>query len=206
MQSRRRTFFSRLSRNNTQNQPVRIQAIPSSPTSYSRISRFQEDDDARSVHSILPAYSRHPDYLPVRPTSPAPTYYSVGEPLTPLESPSTPSFSPSEIALDEIITRLHDSLKNPQAWRHRHNGSSFFWALRCPPGTADVLSQHVPEIRARTVGLVKEWKVQKFCVIFRGQRLLDLWCKPILTDRYGTHVDPLKEDYLVVQVVTRERD
>jgi hypothetical protein len=67
-----------------------------------------------------------------------------------------------------------------------------------------MLAEHVEDIKDWTVGNVGDWEVEKFCFIFRGQKLMDLWCKPVLGQRNGKQNDPLKEDYLVVHLVARD--
>ena len=195
MNSPRRGLLSRFGIRSTRSRDL--------PTQFERFDlHISIDDDTASVHTILPAYSPRsnlplspPLNLPLnlsfnRPPSPAPTYYTVDErETTPTQiikphpnviAPST-QINPQPI-IDEIVNRLHESIKNPKSWRLHSNGKkSFFWALRCAPGTVDILNENVNEIRRRIMG-TRDWKVEKFCLLYRGQKLGDLWCRPIRTD------------------------
>lgn len=141
--------------------------------------RISTDDDAASVRTLLPAYSRNTD-ASNRPPSPTPTYYTIDEQQSQSSGPSSSKAkSNPQPTIDEFVTRVSSSLNNPKAWRLHNNGErSFFWALRCIPGTADVLHEHVEQIRDELVG-GHDWKVEKFCFIFRAQKFVDLWCRPI---------------------------
>ena len=116
------------------------------------------DDDAASIRTVLPAYSPRsnrpqpmlPQQFLYRPPSPTPTYYTVDEPETPPAETIT-HHHPNDVnpitqvdplsVIDDIVNRLRESLKNPKSWRVLGNGEkSFFWALRCAPGTADILN------------------------------------------------------------------
>ena len=199
-----------------------------SPVSSSPASQRIIDDDAASIRSVLPSYSmaRYDRQIPVRPISPPPTYYTVDEPTTPTSlvftndeprTPTSPSFPPAprsprlapngdidkRAAVEELISRLHETITNPKAWRlHPAGGHSFFWALRCAAGTADILCEKMDEIREKTID-GHGWTVHKFCFAFRGQQLGDLACRPVKTAQYGTEADPLKEDYIVIQLYSR---
>jgi hypothetical protein len=150
-------------------------------------------DDSASIRTVLPAYSRNSSIDPNRPPSPAPTYYTVDErqstirssSTTPTSTSPTPNGKPAgpveQSAIDELVKRLRQSLNNPKSWRLNHDGrKSFFWALRCAPGTADLLHDNIDEIKARVFEKC-HWQVEKFCFIFKGQKLVDLWCRPIDT-------------------------
>ena len=146
-----------------------------------------------------------PQQLLYRPPSPTPTYYSVEEREPPLaetithryprvdypnnlvDHPNNQADHPindvdPQSVVDELVNRVRESLKNPKSWRQLGNGEkSFFWALRCVPGTADIINDNVNKIRNRIMG-THDWRVEKFCIIFRGQKLGDLWCRPIQTE------------------------
>jgi hypothetical protein len=140
------------------------------------------EDDAASVRTLLPAYSRNSSQSN-RPPSPTPTYYTIDEQHgTPTGKDGPPpdktKVDPQPV-IDEFVTRVGKSINNPDSWRVKNNGEkSFFWALRCVPGTADILHQHVEQIQQALVG-DHDWKVEKFCFIFRAQKFVDLWCRPI---------------------------
>ena len=214
IRSNRRTFLSRIGINRVPryDEFPAPYSPPYSPTESFTL-RLSVDDDTESIHSVLPPYSPRscrPAQFPLnRPPSPAPSYHSVvGEtpPTSPLPmmtrftDPQTqPTPSASEV-VDEIITRLRANLKNPKQWRRVHTGeSSFFWALRCNAGTADVILDDLEHIKDKVLDL-ENWRVEKFCLIFKGQKLGDLLCRPIQTSKYGTHTEPLKDDYFVVHV------
>lgn len=94
-------------------------------------------------------------------------------------------------------------LGNPKAWRRQPSGfKTFFWALRCAAGTADILSENINEIREKTIEGYG-WNVHKFCFAFRGQQLGELACRPVRVEKYGNEAAPLKEDYIVVQLSSR---
>jgi hypothetical protein len=145
------------------------------------------EDDTASVNSALPAYSpRIKDRL-TRAASPSPTYRTVDESEP---SPSSATVTQPDIgsqsaqinaraAVDGLVTRLNDTLNNPKSWRLLNSGEkSFFWALRCPPGAADIFNDNIREIQDRVFG-GHDWRVEKFCFILKGQQLKDLWCRPI---------------------------
>jgi hypothetical protein len=194
MSTARRGFLSRIG----------IRRSPALPPVVERfdlrisIDNYVDDDDAASIRTLLPAYSPRsnrpqpmlPQQFLCRPPSPTPTYYSVDEPETPPPEMTT-HHHPNDVnhitevdplsIVDDIVNRLQESLKNPRSWRVLGNGEkSFFWALRCAPGTADILNSNISEIRSRIMG-TQDWRMQKCCVIFRGQKLGDLWCRPIHT-------------------------
>jgi hypothetical protein len=84
--------------------------------------------------------------------------------------------------IDELVIRLRENLKNPNSWRLNKVGKrSFFWALKCSEGTADILSENMDEIKDRVL-VDRDWTVEKFCLIFKGQKLEDLWCRPVVTE------------------------
>jgi hypothetical protein len=144
--------------------------------------RITDNNDTASIRTVLPAYTRSTDSIQ-RPTSPTPTYYTIDESssITPSDS-HTVANSTSHRTIDEFVNRLRESLKNPKSWRLHNNGQkSFFWALRCIPGTAELLNDNIQEIKDRAV-TVNDWQIKIFCFIFKGQKLLDLWCRPILTE------------------------
>lgn len=146
--------------------------------------RLQEDDNA-SIRTVLPAYSRN-SVQSGRPPSPAPTYVTVDESAGSANSnegvsqSETGKVNPSRV-IDQFIVRLQEVLKSPKTWRVHNNGErSFFWALRCAPGAADILNDNIEEIKSATVD--SNWRVEKFCVIFQGQTLGNLLCRPIHTE------------------------
>lgn len=156
------------------------------------------DVDTVSIHTVLPAYSPRsnqpqpmlPQQFLYRPPSRTPTYCTVDEHETPSAETTTHHHSnvspiiridPLSV-IDEIVNRIDHSFKNPRAWRALGSGEeSFFWALRCLPGTGNILNNNLNEIRNRIMG-TRGWRVEKFCVIFRGQKLGDLWCRPLNTE------------------------
>jgi len=106
----------------------------------------------------------------------------------------------AQVTVDELVNRVRDSLYNPKSWRLQNDGRrSFFWALCCVPGTADILHDRIQEMREKVFGK-RDWRVEKFCFIFKGQKLGDLWCRPIDSAKYGMPDDPMKEDYIVIYV------
>ena len=143
-----------------------------------------EGDDTASVHTILPPYSPRSNLHYIRPSSPTPTYHSVDESDNPSAMDDTPSqfatrLRPSQIVIDECVARVSESLKNPRAWRRLGGGESrFFWALRCAPGTADILKEHIEEIRNKIFGAC-DCNVAQFSVILKGHKLVELWCRPV---------------------------
>jgi hypothetical protein len=169
MASLRRTLYKRLAT-----------AAPPRCTGGSRTMNGEDVDDTG-----LPSYSQVTGEQE-RPTTPPPSYYSLDEPVTrPVRTtpmfPSTQrrSQEAEQRIVDELVHRLRDIIKNPNTWRVHANGHlTFFWALRCYPGTADILYEHAQEIRDRIVGS-PNLVVEKFCFVFKGQRLVDLWCRPI---------------------------
>ena len=193
MSTVRRGFLSRIGIRRTHDLPPAIERFNV------RISIDDDDDDAASIRTVLPAYSPRsyrpqpmlPQPLLYRPPSPTPTYYTVDEREPPLTETIThrhpnvdhpiTEVDPRSI-IDDLVNRLHESLKNSKSWRVLGNGEkSFFWALRCVPGTADIINDNVNEIRNRIMG-THDWMVEKFCIIYRGQKLGDLWCRPIHTE------------------------
>lgn len=158
---------------------------------YPAVERFDlrisvRDDDAASINTVLPPYSRYADPMN-RPPSPAPTYCTVDEPRSPgyqtiVHETRRNSAIDYQATIDEIVTRLRESLKNTKAWRRHNSGErSFFWALRCAPGSAGVLQDYINEIKDRVL-IAHDWRVEKFCFIFKGQKLGDLLCRPIHTE------------------------
>ena len=141
-----------------------------------------DNDDAASVHSILPPYSPRSNLHYLRPSSPTPTYHSVDVSDSSSPTDDTPSQQPrlrsEQAIIDECVTRISESIVNPRAWRRLGGGTySYFWALRCAPGTADILSENIDEIRNRILGS-SECTVAQFRVILKGQKLVELWCRP----------------------------
>lgn len=145
--------------------------------------RVERDPFEEEAANALPSYSQ----VTERPRTPPPSYYSLSDPVTrPVHTP--PMFSSAMLRrsvsneqqiVDELVHRLRDIIKNPASWRSQENGQkTFFWALRCVPGTADVLFENAQEIKDRIVGS-PNYQVEKFCFVFKGQKLVDLWCKPI---------------------------
>jgi hypothetical protein len=182
--------------------------------------RMEYDDDADSIRSVLPPYSPRADEPFYRPPSPAPSYSTLdiretspARNVAPRRSgPPHNALPKPQAAIDDLVNRLTESLRNPQAWRVKHDGKlSFFWALRCEAGMARVLNNYIEEIKTRALG-TNDWKVERFCFIFKGQQLAMLWCRPIHTEvfiycysttdlqRHGTHADRLKDDYIVVHL------
>jgi len=151
---------------------------------------YDDFDDSASIRTVLPSYSQIAD-TPSRPCSPPPSYYSLHDAVTrPVHTPpmrNNPTLnrrSAEHQIVDELVHRLRDIIKNPATWRAHENGQrSFFWALRCVPGTADVLYENTQEIKDRILGS-SDFQVERFSFIFKGQRLVDLWCRPIQNDVY----------------------
>jgi len=165
---------------------------------------------SEDIEEDLPPYSP-PSRIPtqfVLNAPPSPAYdVAVGEtpPTSPLSrmvcftEPRVDNSPSRNEVIDEIVTRLRENLKNPRQWRPAHNGeTSFFWALRCNAGTADVILEQLEHIKDKVV-LSDDWRVEKFTLIFKGQRLRDLLCRPIQTTKYS-HTEPLKDDYFVVRI------
>jgi hypothetical protein len=179
MSSLRRGILARFSGtpSNTRNRPL--------PATVERFDLGLQDDDTSSIRTVLPPYSRNSHHTE-RPPSPAPTYATIDDPASPETAAETRTsqhekgnMNPTPV-INEFVVRLQDALKNPKSWRVQNNGDRvFFWALRCSPGTADVLNDHMTSIRNAAVK--DSWKVEKFCVIFQGQKLGDLMCRPIQT-------------------------
>lgn len=179
------------------------------------ISRNPRNDEFAGPHSPRPPYS-HPDIPPFSPAesftfrlsmaediqedlppysprSPVPTEFLSPAGFTDTRLDNTPSRNE---VVDEIVTRLQENLKNRKKWRPSHTGEmSFFWALRCNAETADVILEQLEHIKDQVAQ--SDWHVEKFTLIFKGQRLGDLLCRPIQTRKYN-HTEPLKDDYLVV--------
>lgn len=176
MPSPGRKLLSRLSRHSTQSR-TRRNAEPK------LIDQFKVCIiDEERIRSILPCYTLN---TPIQQTARGSTYYSiVDEPrppvmvntVVPVIINRTPQYN---IAVEEIINRLRESLMNPKSWRLHNKGSkSFFWAHRCVPEVADMLGDNVNEIKDRILR-AQEWRVEKFCVLFKRKKLEDLWCHPI---------------------------
>ena len=180
MNSSRRGLFSRLG--------FRHNRDPSPAVERFDLRTSAKEDYSPRISIVLPPYSRYEDPIN-RPPSPAPTYCTVDEPRSPTFRPIFPETRnemdiDAQIAIDKIVNRLRESLKNSKAWRRHRNGErSFFWALRCAPGTADLLQDHMAEIRDRVL-ITRDWRIEKFCFIFKGQKLGDLFCSPIQTEVY----------------------
>lgn len=212
--SNRRSFLSRIGVNRIPryDEFPALDSPPYSPTESFTL-RLSVNDDAASIHSVLPPYSPRscrPTQFPLnRPPSPAPSYHSVvGEtpPTSPLPmmtrftDPEVPNAPSSTEVVDELITRLRETLKNPNQWRRVDTGEqSFFWALRCNPGTTDVILEQMERIKDKVVDS-ENWRIEKFCLLFKGQKLGDLLCRPIQTTKYGTRTEPLRDDYLVLHL------
>jgi hypothetical protein len=176
--SLRRGFFSRLG---VHASSARSRDLPTTIDSMNRMSLA--DDDASSIRTVLPAYPYGAEPQN-RPPSPAPTYNTIDQPrlahpVHPADPPKVDTRVRTQAAVEELVIRIRESFQNPKSWRLHNDGrKSFFWALRCVPGTADILHDSIHEIRERVVGK-GNWRVEKFCFIFRGQKLVDLWCRPI---------------------------
>jgi hypothetical protein len=158
----------------------------------------------------LPPYSPRSAFPPqfVLNAPPSPAYQVVvGEtpPTSPLPmmtrftQPRVDNAPSRNEVIDELVTRLRENLKNPRQWRPSPTGeTSFFWALRCNAGTADVILEQLEHIKDKVV-LSDDWRVEKFTLIFKGQKLQDLLCRPIQTTKYS-HTEPLQDDYFVVRI------
>lgn len=126
------------------------------------------------------------------PTSPLPM-------MTRFTQPRPDNAPTRNEVIDEIVTRLRENLKNPKQWRPSPAGETcFFWALRCNAGTADVILEQLEHIKDKVV-LSDDWRVEKFTLIFKGQKLRDLLCRPVQSAKYS-HTEPLKDDYFVVRI------
>jgi hypothetical protein len=153
------------------------------PLTIDRMDRMSIADDSSSIRTVLPAYPYNSE-TQHRPPSPAPTYQTIDQiqsshSVQPVVPPLPQKGIDKQAIIEELVNRVRDSLYNPKAWRLHNDGrKSFFWALRCVPGTADVLQDSIQEIRENVVG-GRDWQVDKFCFIFKGQKLGDLWCRPI---------------------------
>lgn len=199
MSSLRRGILARFSSapSNAQNRPL--------PAIVDRFDLRLQDDDTSSIRTVLPPYSRN-SYHSDRPASPAPTYVTVEEPAHPETAADTRTsqrekgdMNPRPV-IDEFIVRLQEALKNPNSWRVQNNGErSFFWALRCAPSTADVLNDNLTEIKSAAVE--GSWKIEKFCVIFQGQKLGDLMCRPIQTQVAGPAMFNFDSRYMVPMLI-----
>lgn len=138
----------------------------------------------------LPPYTPSTDPYFNRPPSPAPSYCTVdvrdSQPLRRAQAaPPSPRSRKQQIesqtVVDQLVRRIDESLKKPNAWRTLSNGEKcFFWALRCDARAADIINENIDQIRNR-VRLSPDWRVEKFCMLFKGQKLVDLWCRPIQT-------------------------
>lgn len=182
MTSHSRGFLSRIA---VRSSNRRYRDLPESVDRFDQ--RTEEDDDVDSIRTYLPPYSPRADEPFNRPPSPAPTYNTVDiQDTSPTEittrqppGPTHNALPKPQAAIDNIVNRLKESLKNPKAWRLRSDGKMrFFWALRCPAGTARLLEDYIEEIKSRVLG-TNEWKVEQFCFIYKGQQLGMLWCRPI---------------------------
>lgn len=178
MSPQKRGFFSRLGFQNNGD-------LRSAVKQFDLYTSARDDYSPRNS-TILPPYSLYAD-LANRSPSPAPSYYTVDEPCSPTFRPIFPETRNeiavhTQAAIDEMVNRLRESLKNSKAWRHHKNGErSFFWALPCAPGTADLLYKYVAEIRDRVLN-TQDWRIEKFCFIFKGQKLGDFFCRPVHED------------------------
>ncbi len=179
MSSLRRGILARFSGtpSNARNRPL--------PATVERFDLGLQDDDSSSIRTILPPYS-HQAHHSGRPASPAPTYVTFEEPAYPAAETATDTRTSQHekvdptLVIDEFVVRLRAALKNPKNWRVQNNGErSFFWALRCAAGTADVLSDNTTQIKSAAIE--DGWKIEKCCAIFQGQKLGDLMCRPIQT-------------------------
>lgn len=177
MSSLRRGILARFSGtpSNARNRPL--------PATVERFDLGLQDDDSSSIRTVLPPYS-HRAHRSERPASPAPTYVTFEEPAYPETATDTRTSQHEKgdptLVINEFVVRLQEALKNPKNWRVQNNGErSFFWALRCAAGTADVLSDNITQIKRAAIE--GSWKIEKFCAIFQGQKLGDLMCRPIQT-------------------------
>jgi hypothetical protein len=204
MNSPTRTFFARLSLGRSTTMPHNLP--PLIIRSRIDIERDNEDLD----EGFLPPYTPREDPI-VRSPSPSPTYYTIDPRDSDDEFPNNAMTPPcaglsrreQQVLIDQLVRRIRTSLKNQKSWRLLSAGDkSFFWAIKCEPGTADFLSYHICNIKERVFG-GRDWHVEKFVVLFQGQRLRDLYCRPVQGARYGTHEDPLDNDYLVIHVLKR---
>src|SRR5579859_735709 len=159
MSSLRRGIFARFSGtpSNARNRNL--------PATVDRFDVRLQDDDGASIRTVLPAYSRNSNHSD-RPPSPAPTYVTVDESAGAdyandgTSHSDTTKVNPKPV-IAKFILRLQEVLKSPKAWRVHNNGEkSFFWALRCAAGTADILNDHIAEIKSATVD--SNWTVEKF--------------------------------------------
>jgi hypothetical protein len=180
MPSPRRSFLSRIGVHRTHHSTRAPRYVPLV------VDRFDlgigEDD------GYLPPYNRITDPYN-RPPSPTPTYHTFDERRRPRHNVSNiVAHKAAQISMyhqqliDELVIRLRENLKNPNSWRLNKVGKrSFFWALKCSEGTADILSENMDEIKDRVL-VDRNWTVEKFCLIFKGQKLEDLWCRPVVTE------------------------
>lgn len=152
------------------------------------------DSDVSSICTYLPPYDRATETYH-RPSSPTPSYHTIDERRRPRNNfASIVHHKTAQInkhnqqLIDELIIRLRENLKNPNSWRaHKDGKRSFFWALKCSEGTADILCENLDEIRDRVL-VNQDWRVEKFCLVFKGQKLEDLWCRPVITEVFASHV------------------
>ena len=145
-------------------------------------------DENYDAFPSLPPYSPPADPNFNRPPSPAPSYCTVDNRTPPprrtfVAPPSARTRKQAQldpqIIVDKLIRRIRESMRNPKSWRTLSNGQQcFFWALRCEPGAADIFAENLDQIRNRVV-LDDDWRGEKFCMMFKGQKLVDLWCRPI---------------------------
>jgi hypothetical protein len=153
-----------------------------SPSVVDRFGRLSiGDDDTASVNTVLPAYPFNSEG-PTRPATPAPTYNTIDQPESKYSKKDTSIAKPkinAREAVDELVGRIFVGLNYPKAWRLNNDGTkSYFWALGCLPGTADVLQDNIHEIREKVFGK-RDWQIEKFCLLFKGQTFGDLWCRPL---------------------------
>lgn len=146
--------------------------------------------DVYSENSPPPPYtpSTNPFFNQAFP--PPPSYSTVdhrtSQPMRPYAAPPSartreqPQIN-SQTTIDQIVRRIRESMRNPNSWRAVGDGQQcFFWALRCEPGAADILDENMDQIKNRVL-LGADWRVEKFCIMFKGQKLVDLWCRPVQT-------------------------
>jgi hypothetical protein len=160
------------------------------------VERFDLNTVEEDAATVLPPYSPCARQTTAEFTAmqPPPSYFSTCErhaptDLLPPPYPTSPSIVDRRSKLeerrrmiDDHVRRIRSVVENPAAWRDQGNGEkTFFWALRCPAGTADVLYAHTTEIRDRVLR-GGDLRVEKFCFMFRGQKLVNLWCRPIQSE------------------------
>ena len=184
MQSLRRALISRRdSKVNTEHCP-RHYGQPH-PIYVEHIRPRRSIDESYDGLPTLPPYSPPSDPDLLQTEAPPPAYCAVDDtPQVPsVVVPSARTRRQSRVdpqpLLDQTVRRIRESMKNQKAWRTHNNGQrSFFWALRCGDTDADILQENLDYIRSRVL-LGGAWRVEKFCMLFKGQRLVDLWCRPV---------------------------